>query len=161
MKTSHLFFIGVGLCALASLGQVNEGTQISRKLDARADASSLVDREDTQSAKSRRRRSKVALQRVQAGCIPVAGPNGDLPITEDSPIGSPEGSALAVGDIVCNARGETAVVDLDESDATIAAKVAATSPNDLAKYRKSFDLILSNLKKPSQQPKLDKQQDLT
>jgi hypothetical protein len=159
MKTSQLTYAAIGLCILLAIGHANKNSAITSKMDARSAAASLVDRDDVLSAKSRRRRSRVALQRVEAGCIPVSGPQGDLPITEDSPIGSPDGSQLAVGDVVCNSRGETAVIDLDEMDQTIATKSAAASPKDLTRYREHFDAILANLKKTTESPTVATQQD--
>jgi hypothetical protein len=144
MKTSQIFYAAVACCALIAIGNANEASKAAKPIEAKAESAKLDDRADVSDAKTKRRRSKVALKRVQAGCTPISTPVGDQAISEETPIDDSVG-ALAAGMTVCNSRGSTAEIEIDETGEVIATRVAMAAPSDLAKYRESFDAIVGNI----------------
>jgi hypothetical protein len=144
MKTSQLFYAAVACCALIAIGNANEASKAAKPIEAKSEAAKLDDKADVSDAKAKRRRSKVALKRVQAGCTPISTSAGDQAISEETPIDNSVG-ALSAGMTVCNSRGSTAEIEIDETGEVIATKVAMASPSDLARYRESFDAIVGNI----------------
>jgi hypothetical protein len=144
MKTSQIFYSAVVVLGLIALGNASEAGKAARPIEAKTEAAKLDDKADMSDAKTKRRRSKVALKRVQAGCVPISTSVGDQALSEETPLDDSFG-ALAPGTTVCNALGATAEIEIDEAGEVRPIRVANASPSDLARYRESFDLIVRNI----------------
>lgn len=115
--------------------------QATQDQGAIAQQSRIKDSADRDAARNLAKRSTVALERVKAGCLPVATNGIEDPLSEGQQVATGgAGSPLQHGVFVCNSRGETAAVATVEGISTLEA-IATASPQDLDEYRQHFAKI--------------------
>jgi hypothetical protein len=133
--------IGLGACLLASLTQcqglakVYDQTQTRGEKTADIRASIADDRIE---ARELAKRSEVALERLKAGCSPIAAQQGyPQPFREGEQVAATNGAPLPEGSFLCNALGWTARVKTIQGVSTMES-LALVSPADASKFFELF-----------------------
>jgi hypothetical protein len=134
--------IGLTICALFLLSQSQGLAKIYDESKGRGERtaeirSSVAD--DRLEARELAKRSEVAMERLKAGCTPVAVSTGGIaqPFREGESVGAPNGAPLPEGAYLCNALGWTARVKTIQGVSTMEA-LALVSPADASKFFELF-----------------------
>jgi hypothetical protein len=133
--------IGLGACLLASLTQCQGLAKVYDQTQTRGEKTADIRTgiaDDRVEARELAKRSEVALERLKAGCSPIAAQQGyPQPFREGEQVAATNGAPLPEGSFLCNALGWTARVKTIQGVSTMES-LALVSPADASKFFELF-----------------------
>jgi hypothetical protein len=133
--------IGLVACLLASLTQCQGLAKVYDQTQTRGEKTADIRTgiaDDRIEARELAKRSEVALERLKAGCSPIAAQQGyPQPFREGEQVAATNGAPLPEGSFLCNALGWTARVKTIQGVSTMES-LALVSPADASKFFELF-----------------------
>lgn len=142
--------IVVGLIVLTLLSQCSSARRYYER-NAEQNERRIEARQSTQDlriqAREAGKRSAIAIERIRAGCTPVAVGGIAQPFREGEQVTNPNGSPVPTGTpeapvYICNAAGWTAEIVAGPGATSVMGAIAQVSPSDRQEYLSLWDLIV-------------------